>query len=336
MLPGLRFSTAGLPPERQFEAYAEASGRIFEVERTLPPPRAFRGELAAWAFGDLALRRVDSDGGLRSTRTPLAARRDQMDHWAISAWRHGTNRAQIGEQGFDMQPGGIYLYGLHTPGSWERSAAAWNMLFIPRDALPGLAPAFDAEIGQGRQLPLAPLVWSHIAGLDRAIEAADAAQGAELAAATVALLRALLGGRDAREAARPVLEATLRRRVIETIRANLGSARLSPGRLTALTGLSRTRLYALFEAEGGVARAIQRERLAAVATALADPFERRSIAELADRHGLADPSVFSRIFRRCYGITPGEFRAAARCGAPPMAALRAAPDSFSALLRGPA
>jgi AraC-like DNA-binding protein len=337
-MSGLRathFSTAGLPPEQQFDAYAAASGRVFSVDRSGPAQRAgFRGELTGWAFGELVLRRTASLGPLRSGRSPDAIRRDQMDHWAITAWRDGSNRAEVGGQGCDMQHGHIYLYGLHVPGQWQRSTADWNMLFIPRDALPELAGAFDAEIGRSHQLPLGPLLWSHIDQLDRALDRADAAQGVELAAATIALLRAALGGREAREAARPVLGETLRRRVLRLIRANLASARLTPTRLAALAGLSRTRLYALFEEDGGVARAIQRERLRAVRRALADPMERRPISVLAEAHGMPDASVFTRAFRREMGLTPGDYRAMARLGPVPEPRPEAAPDGLSALLRG--
>jgi AraC-like DNA-binding protein len=333
-LPTTRFSTASLPPEQQFDAYAAASGTVFSVDRSGPArPQGFRGELSGWAFGDLVLRRTASAGPVRSTRHAEAIRRDQMDHWAITAWRQGTNRGEVAGQGFDMQRGHVYLYGLHAPGHWERDEADWNMLFIPRDALPDLAGAFDAGIGRSAQLPLAPLLWSHIDQLDRALDLADAAQGAELAAATRALLRAMLGGREAREAARPVLSETMRRRVLGLIRANLGSARLSPARLAALAGLSRTRIYALFEADGGVARAIQRERLRVIRQALADPFERRPIAALAEAYGMPDPSVFSRAFRREMGVTPGDYRAMARLGPVPEPRREAAPDGLSALLR---
>jgi AraC-like DNA-binding protein len=335
-IPTLRFTTAGLPAAQQFDAFADAAGGVFAVDRIGPARHAgFAAELAAWSFGELLLRRASSDGPLRSTRTPLAIRRDQMDHWAISAWRGGTNRGEVAGQPFDMRRGHVYLYGLAAPGRWERSAAAWNMLLIPRDALPDLAGAFDAQIGRSAQLPLAALLWSHIDALDDALGQADAAQGAELASATLALLRALLGGRDAAEAAQPVLQETRRRRVLTLIRAHLGSARLTPGRLAALAGTSRTRLYLLFEAEGGVARVIQRERLAAVAAALADAEEHRPIAALAEAFGMPDASVFSRAFRRAYDMTPGEFRLAARLGPVPRLRPQAAASTLARLLPGP-
>jgi AraC-like DNA-binding protein len=65
--------------------------------------------------------------------------------------------------------------------------------------------------------------------------------------------------------------------------------------------------------------------------------EPRSISEIAESVGLFDPSSFSRMFRRSYGVSPRELRLATSAGAhsagskAPMAAHKA--GSFPALLR---
>lgn len=84
-----------------------------------------------------------------------------------------------------------------------------------------------------------------------------------------------------------------------------------------------------------MARVIQRERLAAVAAALADPLERRPIAVIAEAHGMPDASVFSRAFRRTYDMTPGDFRNAARAGALPQFRPQGVAVALGQLLPGP-
>jgi AraC-like DNA-binding protein len=101
-----------------------------------------------------------------------------------------------------------------------------------------------------------------------------------------------------------------------------------------MAGLSRTQLYRVFEAQGGVARAVQRERLRAIARTLADPEERRPVAQVAEAFGMPDASAFSRVFRREYGVTPRAFREAALLGLGLPQGGSRAEGGFACLLRG--
>jgi AraC-like DNA-binding protein len=117
-------------------------------------------------------------------------------------------------------------------------------------------------------------------------------------------------------AAGPQVEHIQLARVKRLIRENIGAATLGPARLCAAAGMSRSQLYRLFEPLGGVARHIQRERLAFARRRLADPADRSGIARIAEAAGFFEPSTFSRAFRQEYGVSPREFRAAALSGQP--------------------
>jgi AraC-like DNA-binding protein len=78
--------------------------------------------------------------------------------------------------------------------------------------------------------------------------------------------------------------------------------------------MSRSQLYRLLEGEGGVIRYIHGHRLRAIHAALSNPADDRSIAAIAETCGFYEPSTFSRTFRREFGVTPSEVRAASRCG----------------------
>jgi AraC-like DNA-binding protein len=101
--------------------------------------------------------------------------------------------------------------------------------------------------------------------------------------------------------------------------------------------MSRSQLYRLLEGEGGVTRYIQRHRLRASYAALTDPLDDRPVAAVAEACGFHDPSTFSRTFRREFGLSPTDVRAAARSGVPPRAEprpmLAAEARSLRALLR---
>jgi AraC-like DNA-binding protein len=74
--------------------------------------------------------------------------------------------------------------------------------------------------------------------------------------------------------------------------------------------MSRSQLYRLFEPAGGAGREIQRERLRQAHRAIADPDEQRTIHEIGGDLGFAEPTTFSRAFRRHFGYPPSALRRA--------------------------
>jgi len=150
------------------------------------------------------------------------------------------------------------------------------------------------------------------------------------------LLAAAPAREDTMAGAAP-LAALQKERVRRAIHRHIGSARLTPARLAAAAGLSRSALYRLFAEEGGVARHVREVRLSMAHAALRDP-ERHElgIAALAEAHGFPDPSAFARAFRQAFGATPGEVRAAAQPGPTPppaRAARRGAADAADLVAR---
>ncbi|WP_245322073.1 helix-turn-helix transcriptional regulator [Bradyrhizobium sp. LTSPM299] len=73
--------------------------------------------------------------------------------------------------------------------------------------------------------------------------------------------------------------------------------------------LSRASLYRLFEADGGLARYIQEQRLDRALRLLVSPSSRGNrLIDLALDLQFSSDSSFVRAFRRHFGITPGEVR----------------------------
>jgi AraC-like DNA-binding protein len=134
------------------------------------------------------------------------------------------------------------------------------------------------------------------------------------------------------------LDQTRLARIKVIIRRNLSSPRLGPRRLCQLGEVSRSQLYRLFEPHGGVARYIQAERLRQAERAIGDPEQRGDIARIAESLGFYDASSFSRAFRREFGLTPRDLRAAAQTGHRGGATRRAEPGragepGFTEILR---
>jgi AraC-like DNA-binding protein len=138
-------------------------------------------------------------------------------------------------------------------------------------------------------------------------------------------------------AARDQINLTLMERVRQAVRRNLRSHSLGPDKLCREAAMSRSQLYRLLKDEGGVARYIQRRRLAESFALLCDITNDVAIGKLAEMLCFADHSTFTRAFRREYGITPEEVRALSSAGVSPVPMTKKVSDfvirTFSDCLR---
>ncbi len=101
------------------------------------------------------------------------------------------------------------------------------------------------------------------------------------------------------------------RKAIAAIDRRIGSADLCPALLASKLGISRGRLYKLFEAHGGVSRAIWQRRLERSREALLNPADRRKIGAIAYDHGFSSDAHFARAFRKAFGISASAMRRSA-------------------------
>jgi AraC-like DNA-binding protein len=94
------------------------------------------------------------------------------------------------------------------------------------------------------------------------------------------------------------------------IKANVPEPDLGPEFLCQLLGMSRAKLYRLFEPIGGVGAYIQQRRLTRAYHALTDPAQAHLyVGIIAARCGFGSASVFSRAFRQAFGQSPTDLRA---------------------------
>ena len=80
-------------------------------------------------------------------------------------------------------------------------------------------------------------------------------------------------------------------------------------------GISRSRLFALFRADGGVVSFARTRRLRAVYRAVSDPAEERPFGVLGEAHGFFDAYGLARSFRRAFGCSLTELRRRTRVDA---------------------
>lgn len=339
------FSTDEHDPRHRFDAWCAEFGSLNDIILPREARAGFNARCSAWHLGAFTVT-ASATPAMRMVRGLRHAARDGLDHWVLRVARTGAVRTRLGDERYETRARQPVLYSVADGFEGDWTAAEWVTLWIRRDALPPLAAGLSVLAPGIQTGTAAALLADLLLSVPDHLARAGAAEAQGIAEAIRSMVSGcLLGGATARAGggmdAAPGGNPLLRERVRRVIRDNIRSPRLTPDRIARAAGVSRSALYRMLEAEGGVAQHVQRVRLALVHAALGDPAQAaRAIGAVAEDYGFHDASAFSRIFRRSFGCTPSDVRAAALIGRPiPEAADSAAfagagGDTIAALLRG--
>jgi AraC-like DNA-binding protein len=308
------FTTRDLPRERQFGAWRDQFSGLVEMIAPLSEVPGYDASHRVWQMGGMALSVLRAPGATWR-RDAAQIRRDALDHWVIGLSRGGGHTLRSAARQAAAPEGIPFVFSLHEELDGWRGDMDWVKLFVARDQFPEFGPAIDGALMAPLDGPLGRLLGTHLEELAQQLPRMTEADLPRAAEATRAMVAACVtGGPAALEAAGERIEQARLARLKAIIRRNLGSATLGPRRLCQLGEVSRSQLYRLFTPLGGVARYIQAERLRQARRAIADAGDRREIARIAESLGFYDASSFSRAFRREFGVTPRDLRAAAQAG----------------------
>ena len=312
------FSTQGLPPRDQFDAWQAWHAPMVETVASPHGPGAgFAAESRLWLLDGMAIGLVRSPG-LGVICTSAHCRRDPVDHWVLTIGLGTTTQVVVGGMTHAVPARVPFLASLGEACESQRARDERLHLYIARDRFPALTGVLDSLRGPLAG-PLATLLADYLDILRRALPDLSATDLKRLPAAIAGMVACCIDTAALPEPqAAAQIDHALRHRIRQVVRRRLRSPSLGPLAICRELGISRSRLYRLLEDEGGVARYIQNLRLDACHAALADAEDTRTIGTIAEQHGFYDPSSFSRVFRRRFARPPGEVRAAALVGlAPP-------------------
>lgn len=308
------FSTLDLPRAQQFAAWHDSSASTVDTMPLLDPTAGFPARRESWALGSLAFAMVQAPA-VQLSRTAAQARRGSLDHCMITIARRGERRIRAGDASASLPAGLVSVSSLDEVFVSERTDIDWLCLFVPRDVVPEVGSALHVLRNRPLDTPMGRMLAAYLQQLAAELPRLDMSELPRVVEATRAMVAASIApSADAMAAAQAPIEMVQISRIKALIRRHLGSATLGPALLCRLSGISRSVLYRLFASQGGVAHYIQAERLRAASRALANPQDRRGIAEIAQDAGFFEHSTFSRTFRRTFGCTPREFRIAALSG----------------------
>lgn len=250
-----------------------------------------------------------TSSGHTSSRTERLARDAESDDLHLSLQRASHGTVSSGTRTVAVRPGSVSVYPVDAPYYVDYSAPGQQQLLvqISRSSLQlprgMLAEAVDrVALRRVQEAPAARALFSYAADLpmaDDPVEVAEAVR--DLAGVMI----------HSAFTSAPVTPHTTRglcHTLRQHLRDHVADRDLTVDEVARRHGVSRRRLYQVFEAEGTSPAAYLRSvRLGAAAELLAQP-RRASITDIAYTCGFNDPLTFSRAFRRAYGVTPREWR----------------------------
>ncbi|MGQ4600918.1 AraC-like ligand-binding domain-containing protein [Nocardia sp. R6R-6] len=270
----------------------------------------FVGELRSRTLGSIQLSEV-SGGAVVVSRTPGMIRRS--DPGLIKLGMQVQGRSIVRQSGHEavLTPGDFAIYDTARPYRVEfTGSCAMFVVMFPRaelrsreqDLASAVARSINGEQGIGGVL--SPFLY----GLRRSLADEGFRDSPMLESAVFDLVSAVLevGSPADHEHSGEVLLASAK----AFIEAHLSNIDLNTRMIAENHHISPRYLQRLFEGDGAtVAGWIRRRRLEKCRKDLADArMAHLSIGAICSRHGLADSSHFSKIFKEEFGVPPREYR----------------------------
>jgi len=330
------FATSDLPAPQQFDAWMAWFDGVFDVWPHNSPCQGFHARSQSWQIGGCMVSRVQAPA-IRVERNTTHTRRNPLDHWVITLSRHTTSFISSRNKTLSIPPGTPFVLSLADELTSERSEDQRLQLYISRDKFADLAPALERACGTALDTPLGSLLGDYLSLLEQVLPDVAPDDQPRVSDAIGAMVAACLASELGRAgSAGPQIDLVRLERVRRLVRKYLRSPALGTRLLCRSLSMSRSKLYRLMDAEGGVARYIQRQRLLEAYTLLSDQSMNQTITAIAEELCFVDTSGFSRAFRREFGASPSDVRATSRTAtnastAPPQTGV--AGGSLSSLLR---
>jgi AraC-like DNA-binding protein len=307
-LEPLYFSTRDLATDTQFAAWQAHVAPLVDVSlpHGISVDEGFSADHTAWNLGSMLF--VQQHAPAHSyVRSASKLRSNPIDHWVVVLPRTGQAWTEVNEGVAESQPGKVEFRSLGHPFRGRATESKSVILYIPRDLFTDAAATLDAKNNSVLLGNFANLVIDYVNGIEARLRTLTADDIPSVIQATRDMILAGLFP-SARRGVEQQLNIALMERARRYVQRNLNSPALTPDALCRELGVSRTRLYRLFEPSGGVLHYIQKRRLLSTHAALSDPANRQRIIDIAESAGFSSAANFSRAFSSEFGYSPREAR----------------------------
>jgi AraC-like DNA-binding protein len=307
------WTTDGLPPRRQFDAWREV---IVDAHLSWDIPKIacdrFPAFMRQHRLGGVRLTDCTSAATVSGTRERRQIARDDSAWLSVVMVAQGTETLRFDDdRELQLGAGMFTLWDSTRPMAFRTSDDLRQMsMLVPEAELLRRLPRVRDLIGRpmdGRQ-GAGALFVEHFQLLMRRFGELPATGRQVALGGALDLLRLCLGEQPA-----PGLRQLVREQLQRHIERHLAEPSLGVAMLARRFRMSERNVHKLFEGSGEtVSGFIRDRRLAMCRRDLEAPaMATRPIAEIARHWGFEDPSHFSKVFRAAYGVSARELRATA-------------------------
>ena len=282
------------------------------VEIKLPDDKSlddgFPADHTAWNLGGMLIvqQRAPAHSYMRSA---AKLRSSSIDHWYIALPYTGRSWTEVDRRVAENQPGKLEIRSLGYPFRGRATESQSLFLYLPRDLFADAAATLDAKNNSILSGNFADLLLDYLNNIEARLRSLTADDLPRIVHATRSMIIACLSPPAEHAAAtEQLVSVALMERARRYVHNNLDAAHLTPDLMCRALGVSRSRLYQLFEPSGGVLHYIQSRRLLAAHVALSDPADSRRIVNIAEAVGFSSAANFSRAFSKEFGYSPREVR----------------------------
>lgn len=310
-----RFSTQGVPPAQRYARLCETVGRALGSYEFTPLGDGLSCGVRYWRLPPLSISEINSSA-MRVTRVRDQVSDRSKDLTFVISRGEGLTVSQRQREA-TLHCADAVLLSRAELMSMEHAGSEQIFLSLRKADIAPMVADLDASLMSPvcGSVDAMRLLTSYLDVLMRGSVAGSPELGRLAAAHIHDLLALALGAtRDAAEiASGRGLRAARLRAVKGDIASNLGSD-VSATSLAVRQRVTPRYIHKLFESEGTtLSRFILGQRLARVHRLLTDPrYTGSTISTIVYKAGFGDLSTFNREFRRHYGMTPSEVRAASQ------------------------
>lgn len=311
MLSRFTPATSALAPDK--DAWADLLRDHFVSLDVARSDEGLTGAVRSRLIGHLQLSSVTSVTQ-EIRRSPALIRRDHESWLQVGMMRSGRAVATQDGRSAELGPGDFVVYETTRPFEWSLHADAgprWEMAVFtwPR-------ASFHLSESRSRDLTARTYDGSHgvsriVSGLLTSLLDDDTTVEEGVATAFVDQLGDLLGVALGEPLPASASASAQLRVADDYIDAHLGDPDLNPEQVARATLISTRQLHRLFLGRDlTVAQTIRSRRLEGARREINASLTRdRALREIALHWGFLDLDVFSRAFRRAYGLSPRAYRA---------------------------